>query len=116
MRLADQLMPEEASPAIRTHTAYGYRLLGQREDAKRVWKRIEETIGDRFVDPLLWVWGYLALGEPSRALESLREAVAKPEFHQEIFLHTFIKQNSWADPVLDQPEFVELRTQLGFRA
>ncbi len=113
MRLADQLMPDDSAPTIRAHVAYGYGMLGQREDAKRVWNRTEEMIGDRFVDPIVRVWGCLALGESDQALQWLHKA-ENPEYRQEIWLRTFMKQNTWADPILDQPEFVEARSRLGF--
>jgi len=71
-------------------------------------------IGDRFVDPIVWVWRHLATGDPRQALQWLTKAVERPEYRQEVFVRGFIKQNSWVDPILDQPEFVAMRNRLGF--
>ena len=114
LRLADQLMPDEAPPAIHIHLAYGYARSGQPEDAKRVIAKVENMIGDRFVDPIVWVWRHLATGDPRQALQWLTKAVERPEYRQEVFVRGFIKQNSWVDPILDQPEFVAMRNRLGF--
>jgi hypothetical protein len=38
--------------------------------------------------------------------------MSEASLRQENFLHTFLKQNNWDDPVLDEPEFAELRSQL----
>jgi hypothetical protein len=115
LNVADELMPDEAAPALHIHLAYGYSRLGRRQDAERVIANVEKRIGDRFVDPIVWVWREIAAGDSSQALQYLRTCVEKPEFRQEMFVRGFIKQNFWADPVLDQPEFATLRNQLGFR-
>ncbi len=115
IRIADQLLPDAAPPAIHLHLAYCFARLGQSEDALRVISNVEAMIGDRFVDPIVWVFVHLAAGEPGRALQWLTKAVEEPENRQEVFARTFIKQNSWSDPVLDQPEFIEMRNRLGFK-
>ncbi len=115
LRLADQLIPDEAAPAIHIEIAYAYERLGQREDAKKVINKVEAMIGDRFVDPIVQVWANLAIGDHGQALQWLKQSVEKPEYRQEVFVRTFIKENAWSDPVLDQPEFVALRDRLRFR-
>ncbi len=115
IRIANQLLPDAAPPAIHIHLAYCYARLGQREDAEKVINKVEAMIGDRFVDPIVWVFAHLAAGDPGQALRSLTKAVEEPQNRQEIFARTFIKQNSWFDPVLDQAEFIEMRNRLGFQ-
>lgn len=88
--------------------------LGRREDAKRVVDRVKGKTTGRFIDPIIWVWGHLALGESAQALRLLNQAIENPQYRQEIFVRTFIKQNSWSDPVLEGPEFVVARKRLAF--
>ncbi|MDX1405101.1 MAG: hypothetical protein R3192_11210 [Woeseiaceae bacterium] len=115
LKIADELMPEEAVPGIRAHIAYGYKNVGRDEDANRVWNRVEQSMSNRFYDPALWVWGYRIKGDRAAALEALRKAIEQPQYRQEIFLHTFLKQNNWHDPVLDESEFVKLRNRLAMK-
>lgn len=112
LKIADELMPHEAVPGIRAHIAYGFKIAGRDEDAVRVWNRIEPTLGERFYDPALWVWGYRIKGDRAGALDALRQSIEQPQYRQEIFLHTFLKQNNWHDPVLEEPEFADLRARM----
>ena len=112
LKIAEELMPERATPGIRGHIAYGYTNVGREEEGKRLWSEVEQTMGDRFHDPSLWVWIYRIKGDRANALEALRRAADEPQYRQEIFLRTFLKQNNWHDPVLDEPEFAELRSRL----
>lgn len=112
LKIADELMPDQAVPGIRGHIAYGYKNVGRDEDAKRVWDRVEPALSDRFYDPAIWVWGCRVKGDRAGALEVLRKSVEQPQYRQEIFLHTFLKQNIWHDPVLDEPEFAAIRKRM----
>jgi tetratricopeptide (TPR) repeat protein len=114
LNLADQLLPDAAPPQLHMHLAYGFSRLGRREDAKRVVDRVKGRAAGIFFDPIIWVWGHLALGEPARALQLLSQAVENPQHRQEIFVRTFIKQNSWSDPVLEEPDFAIARKGLAF--
>ena len=114
LRLADQLLPDAAPPQLHMHLAYGFSRLGRREDAQRVVDRFKGKTSGTFVDPVVWVWGHLAQGEQERALRLLNETLATPQYRQEIFVRTFIKQNTWLDPVLEEPEFVAARKGLVF--
>ncbi len=115
LRVADQLMPDEAAPNIRAHLAYLYGRLGRREDARRVFNQVKAMAADRYVGPPGWAWGYLAVGENEQALAALNRAIENPALVTEPFPLAFIKHNDWTDPVLEQPEFVEVRSRLGFR-
>ena len=114
LKLADQLLPEAAPPQLHMHLAYGFSRLGQPEDAKRVVDRVRGKTTGRFIDPIIWVWGHLALGEPAQALRLLEQALENPQHRQEVFVRTFIKQNSWSDPVLEEPGFAAARDELAF--
>jgi adenylate cyclase len=109
LKIADQLMPEAAAPAIHIHVAYGYARLGRSEEALNGVAKAKRIIGDLFVDPAVWAWASLAEGDQARALGCLRSTVEKPELRQEVFVRGFVKENAWHDPVLEQPEFLQLR-------
>jgi tetratricopeptide (TPR) repeat protein len=112
VRLADQLMPDAAVPALHSHVAYGYHCLDEDKDAKRVAEKMERIIDGRFIDPAVWTLNLLAKQEQGRALDRLKEAVERPESRHEIYVRGFIEENVWFDPVLEQPEFVSLRERL----
>jgi tetratricopeptide (TPR) repeat protein len=112
LNIANELMPQQAVPGIWTHLAYGYKNVGRDEEARQIWARVEATMSDRFIDPVIWVWGYRCKGDRAAALEALRKSVEQPQYRQEIFHHTFVKQNNWHDPVLEEPEFAALRSRL----
>jgi TolB-like protein len=112
LKLADQLLPDAAPPQLHMHLAYGFSRVGRHEDARRVVERVKARTTGRFVDPVVWVWGHLALGQPAQALRQLKETVEQTQFRQEIFVRTFIRQNSWSDPVLEEPDFVDARMGL----
>ena len=114
VRLAEQLMPDEVSPDLHIAIAYGFGILEQQDDAKRMVTKVESAIGDRFVDPIVQVWRYLATQDSDEALQWLRKAVEEPEYRQEIFVRGFVKENMWSDPVLEQSDFAKLRAQLKF--
>ena len=98
-RAAERLEP---STNVAVRLAYAYRLGGFDDDALRVLpSRITQAIDY-----------HLALGDPLGALEELREAVEN-EARAGLPLMR-VKTNIWQDPVLDQPEFQELRDQLVF--
>ncbi|MGD8340076.1 MAG: hypothetical protein PVH89_04805 [Gammaproteobacteria bacterium] len=113
LQLADQLMPDEAAPAILLHTAYLYRRLGLLDEAQDAINRRKVLIGDRFVDPAAWVMGHLAQGDRAAALEALTDAVEQSESRQEVFVREFVRRNAWFDAVLDEPEFAAMRARLG---
>ncbi len=62
-----------------------------------------------------WALGYLAVGENEQALAALHRTIENPALVSEPFPFTFMRHNDWTDPVLEQPEFLEVRSRLGFR-
>ena len=112
LRLADRLMPDQAAPAIHLHLAYLFRRLGQPEQASAVLDKREAMIGDRFVDPIVWVMGNMARGDRAAALAALTEAAERRESRQEVFAREITRRNAWFEPMLDEPEFKALRERL----
>ena len=115
LRLSEQLLPGDASPAIRGELAYAYRLLGQADDAQRAFEVVDELAGNLYVDSSTWAWAYMGVGDYDEALRQLNTAAENLELLQLPWVAHFIRQNVWSDPILDQPEFVEVRSRLGFR-
>lgn len=112
LRLADRLMPAQAAPAIHLHLAYLYGRVGLHDDARRIVREVRSALGDRFVDPIVWVMAHLGAGERSAALESFKTAVERLDSRQEVFVRCFLKLNCWFDPILDESEFAALRGSL----
>ncbi len=90
--------------------AYGSSRVGRSEDATRMRSQITET-------PIP-VLAYLAIGDREAALERLNQLTGVVDYRDPGILRGemfHIKANPWNDPILDQPEFVEVRSRLGFR-
>jgi len=111
-RLAEELFPDEAVGI--SSLAYMYRMAGMPEDATRLfqrWERAEELYALAYPAPR--INAYLAIENEERALSEFRR------FADDRVLwfvgEMFLKFNTWNDPILDQPEFVEVRSRLGFR-
>ena len=112
LKIANNLMPDAAAPAIHFHLAYGFARLGQDEEAKRIAVKARHIVADKFADPAVWAWAALAEGNTSEAIERLHDTVDKPELRQEVYVRGFVKENAWHDPVLEQPEFRALLDQM----
>jgi len=100
--------------------AYSYSRLERRDEAQRVFESVEAAADSEGLDPGAGGWAmlHLAVGNDDRALEWLRVAAEKIE-NQELdagyYYIVVIRANPLSDPILDQPEFVEVRSRLGFR-
>jgi len=115
LRRTEQLLPGDAAPGIRGEVAYGYGQLRQAEDAQRAFELVKDLAVDRYVDASTWSWAYMGVGNYDEALRQLNTAAENLEHLQLPWLALYIRQNTWSDPILDQPEFVEVRSRLGFR-
>ncbi len=58
---------------------------------------------------------YLAINDQQRVLDWLKVAADNPQPYKSFIVLMWLKNNVWNDPILDQPEFVEVRSRLGFR-
>jgi len=117
IRIVEQLGDTYSGIPIR---AYSYSLLGRRDEAQRVFESVEGKAVSEELDPGAGGWAmlHLAVGNYDQALEWLRVAADKIE-NQELdagyYYIVIIRANPLSDPILDQPEFVEVRRRLGFR-
>ena len=115
LQIAEQLMPIEATPVVHAHLAWAYGQLGQSADARRIFDRVSSFAADRYVDPGAWTWAYLGIRDGERALDALNRAIENPLLLTSYYPFEMILQNALLDPILDQPEWLEVRSRLGFR-
>jgi tetratricopeptide (TPR) repeat protein len=98
-----------------SNMAYLYRRLGAEAEALGQVARFEEYAEDYVVGPGERAVAALSAGNRAEALEWLRRAAARPTPGPDwLSLHTILT-NRLSDPVLDQPEFVDVRSRLGWR-
>jgi tetratricopeptide (TPR) repeat protein len=102
-------------PSSFASVAYLYRILGAEAEARRNAARFDEYAEDYIVGPGERALAALSAGNRAEALDWLRRAAARrapgPDW---LSLHTIIA-NRFADPVLEQSEFVEVRDRMGWR-
>ena len=94
-------------------TGFAYQVLGHREDALRIFAKIEALARDYVVTDAAWALTYLAVEDLDKALRSLSRAADQGSAGEDISTAT-ITFNMLSTPVLEQPEFLELRRRLGF--
>ena len=91
--------------------ANAYAQMGRRDEVERLFAELEVRAQDSPVNAALWALMYIALEDYDQALEWLEVAVddQAPDF----VTLSEIKANPYANPVLDEPRFKELRDQIG---
>ena len=115
MQIAEELLGPVQSGFILGYLAYGYGLAERPEKARQVFDRISQLAENRRVGAISWAMAYLGIGDQEQALASLN-AVANDHAPDEgSYFRGTLKRNVYGDPILDQPEFVEVRSRLGFR-
>ena len=93
---------------------YGYGLIGREDDALRTFGELQALAAERTIAPVGWVLAYLGIDDTDQALVWLN-AEAERLVASDNQDTARIKSNAYSDPILDQPEFVEVRSRLGFR-
>lgn len=92
--------------------AWGYGRLEQPEEARRVFARIQSIAAEQYVDPTRMAKAYLGIGDYDEALRLLRMAADNPELIKDHVGKRIVAKNEWHDPILEQPEFIEVRERL----
>ena len=116
LALAEQLAGDAATPATVSSIAHGYFRAGRRDDAARLFAKLERQAASGVVGAGSWPLGYLAIDNEEQAYVWLERAVAKIESEQPdegFFNLMIIKANVAANPVLEQPRFRALRERIG---
>jgi Tfp pilus assembly protein PilF len=112
MRNLERRLPPNAGSMI---SAYAYGLAGSRAGATRLFNLDDDlTAGEAYVSETIRALGYLSIGDNEKALEHLKNAAANPRRDLAARESAYIRVNSFADPVLEQPEFVEVRKGFAF--
>ena len=113
-RLFEPLALNNRNSTQLANLAYGYARLELEDDAARALAEFDERAADRTLASAAWIIASLARGDEQQALSWLNRAVEEREvwLGQGIILR--IKANTIQDPVLEKPQFAELREQLGF--
>ena len=88
--------------------AYLHGLLGHDEAASQYFSEIEAAATEVKLRPGTWAYAFLAIRDEQQALRWLN--VAADEGTGGLGL----EHNIYSDPILDQREFVEVRSRLGF--
>ena len=99
-------------PAAIQTVAYFYHLLGADNDARRLIGTFEVFAEDYAVGPGDWALAALIEGNQTEALQWLQRAAGQRPPKPDAVSVTLIATNRYSDPVLDQPEFVEVRNRL----
>jgi len=116
VRLAERLYGDDSflAPSFLAELAYTYGLAGSHEDAVQVFNRIETMADEYSVGMATWAMAYLAIGDQASALEWITRAADKKMPDEGIWMGWMLRRNILADPTLEQPEFVSVRSRLGF--
>ena len=112
LRLSEELGYESSIYAI-AHTGFAYQVLGNRQAALRIFEKIEILAREYIMTDAAWALAYLAVDDLDNALQSLSRAADQSNTGEDISVAT-ITFNTFSAPVLEQPEFLELRRRLGF--
>ena len=95
--------------------AYAYSRLGRRDEAQRLFARIEAAAKERDIGTGGWALAYLAIGDEKSALEQLEAAAVKARKHEADtgYLSLMnLKMNFLADPLMTTPRFAEVLARI----
>ena len=98
-----------AATVISQYSQYGFA-----EDTERLLAVFDEKAETNRVSPAANFEIQMALGDEEQALYWLERIVEEQQPYQGTPVIVTLKQNALHNPVLEKPEFVELRNQLGF--
>lgn len=108
-------LDDPPTPGNLAFVTYGYGRLGRSEDAQRLFTLLQSETEDDPVNDGIWALAYMGIGEYDQALALLRTLSDRNLSADSAFFFNWFVTNILQDPMLDQPEFVEVRSRLGFR-
>ena len=113
LQLWEQSMsPNFVHPGRGPRAAFAYSLIGRTDAAVRIGTQVLEDYPT--LAPSRAALAHLAIGNRGDALDLFREAAESGDSIGDTLVY-FVKRNVWGAPVLNEPEFVEVRSRLGFR-
>jgi TolB-like protein len=92
--------------------ARGYGLFRLPADAQRIFEEASVRATEEYIDPMIWAWIHMGVGNYDEALTELELVAENPGLVRNPTLAWYTARNYWNDPMLEQPEFVEVRTRL----
>lgn len=114
LRLAERCF-DETTRNFRADAAVFYACVGAHGDAERLIYEFERVNGSGRVEPGLAVMTRLALRDYATAQAILEQAIAARAVGMDPIPCLLIRRNTWADPVLEEPKWRQLRARLGPR-
>ena len=111
LQVAEQIYGESLQSQRITQLAGGYAQIGRREEVERLFDALQARAESSPVNAALWALMYVALEDYDQALEWLEVAVNDQA--PDLVSLGEIKANPYANPVLDEPRFRELRDRIG---
>jgi tetratricopeptide (TPR) repeat protein len=115
--IAEELLadsPEDEVYRVGYAPVYAYSRIGRPADARRMFDRFLAAADDGDLLPMMWVMAYLGIGDVERAYEWAKVVVDRTRVPWP-GPHLWLALNPMNDPVLERPEFLELRRKLGYR-
>lgn len=114
LHTAELLLGDSAPGFFLGQIAQIYRLSGSPNDARRVFDQLSLLAQRKRIGPFSWASAYLAIDDQQAALEVLNEAALNKIPDEGGMFVGNIKTNIFGDPVLEQPEFVDVRARIGY--
>jgi TolB-like protein/tetratricopeptide (TPR) repeat protein len=114
MEITQQLL-EDRTALYLVDLAYSYGRLGDRGNAQRLYDEIAALAADQDIGAGGWALASMAIGDYEEGLRWLNvgaDKAARHELDAGMFSLMNLKLNFTADPMLETPEFVEVRNRL----
>lgn len=112
-RLAERLL-DDTTRVFRADVSIAYARAGALDDAKRSIRALERANEGLRMEPGLAAMAKLALGEYADARALLEQAIAERGSGMDPMPLVLIRRNTWSDPVLERPDWRELRARLAY--
>lgn len=113
LRLAERCF-DDSTRNFRADAALSYARAGAQADAERSIRAFERANAGCRIEPGLAAMARLALRDYAGARSILEHAIAEREAGMDPIPFLLIRRNTWADPVLEEPEWRELRARFGY--
>jgi Flp pilus assembly protein TadD len=114
MEITQQLL-EDRTAIYLLDLAYSYGRLGDRDNAQRLYDEIMSVAAQQDIGAGGWAIASMAIGDYEEGLRWLNvgaDKAARHELDAGMFSLMNLKLNFTADPMLETPEFVEVRNRL----
>jgi TolB-like protein/Tfp pilus assembly protein PilF len=118
LELSEELGGTSVGPIWEPVTIYLLGRMGQADAARQRFESfVESADSGNYLDAIPathWVLASLGIGDEAEALRWLQIVADSPGPYANFIMLANVARNSFADPVLDQPEFAEVRRAIGF--